>query len=160
MGIYIYTLRAKTISMRLQSGEKVRCNLFAYAYKMESFWPGDFGERGYRLTESNAQRNSENAFRSPDRSGYAVLCSQNSDYEDMPVYRNITAGLWYDSDKFPGEVVGFARSSGSKVEVSSSTSWSTGTYLRGEEWIPYRGRSHIKDGVCSHEREDLPLVVG
>ena len=160
MGIDIYTLRSKTVSMRLQSGEKIRCNLFAYAYKLSSYWPGDYGERGYRLTESNAQRNSDNAFRAPGRSGYACLCTQNGDYADMPVYANITSGLWYDSDKFPGDLVGFARSAGSKIEVSNSTSWSTGKYLRGEEWIPYRRRSHIKDGVCSHEQEDLPLVVG
>lgn len=43
MGVYIYTLRSKVVPLILPSGEKVRANLYSYAYRLTNYWPGDLG---------------------------------------------------------------------------------------------------------------------
>jgi hypothetical protein len=155
MGIYIYTMRAKTVPLVLPFGQKVEANLYSYAYRYSSMWKGDYGYRGYTLTEANAKRNAENVFSSA-RSGPVIMGDIKTGLEGCSVYVDVTAGLWYDTDKFPGTLIGWTKKLGRGYVVADRTEWSKGTKaLRGETWVPIRTRSIMIDGKATYQSEDI-----
>jgi len=155
MGIYIYSLRAKTVAITVPSGEKVRANLYSYSYKHYSMWKGDYGYNSYQLTAENAKRNAENAFAAP-RSGFIILGDPSRGLEGDAVYADVTAAQWWDTDKFPGTLIGWLRKAGKGWTVADRTEWSKGTKaLRGETWVPIRTRSVMIDGRATYQSEDI-----
>jgi len=155
MGIYIYTMRAKTIPLVMPSGEKVAANLYSYAYRYSSMWRGDYGYKGYTFTAENAARNAERTFSSP-RSGVIIMGDVKGGLEGSGVYTDVTAGLWYDTDKFPGTLVGWVRKAGRGYVVADRTEWSKGTKAhRDGVWVPVRTRSVMVDGKATYQSEDL-----
>ena len=155
MGVYIYSIRAKTVPLVMPFGQKVAANLYSYAYRLTSVWPGDYGYRGYKLTETNTSRNADNVFSSP-RSGVVIVGDAKSGLEGASVYADVTAGLWYDTDKFPGNLIGWTKKVGKSYVVVDRTEWSKGTKaLRGDQWVPIRTRSVMIDGKATYQSEDL-----
>jgi hypothetical protein len=155
MGIYIYSLRAKTVALVVPSGEKVRANLYSYAYRYTSMWKGDYGYNSHQLTVENTKRNADNAFAAP-RSGFVIMGDMEQGLEGCSVYTDVTASTYYDTDKFPGTLIGWVRKEGKRLTVADRTEWSKGTKaLRGEVWVPIRTRSILIDGKYKYESEDI-----
>jgi hypothetical protein len=155
MGVYIYSIRAKTVPVVMPFGQKVEANLYSYAYRLTSVWPGDYGYRGYKLTETNTERNASAVF-AKDRSGVVIVGDLKDGLEGHGVYTDVTAGLWYDTERFPGTLIGWVKKVGKSYVVVDRTEWSKGTReLRGEQWVPVRTRSVMVDGVAKYESEDI-----
>lgn len=155
MGIYIYSLRAKTVTITVPAVGKVKANLYSYSYKHYSMWKGDYGYNSYQLTAENAKRNAENAFAAP-RSDYVILGDLSRGLEGDAVYRDVTAAQWWDTDKFPGTLIGWLRKAGKGWIVADRTEWSTGTKtLRDGVWVPIRTRSILIDGKYQYQSEDI-----
>jgi hypothetical protein len=155
MGIYIYSLRAKTVSITVPGAGKVKANLYSYSYKHYSMWKGDYGYNSYQLTAENAKRNAENAFAAP-RSGFVVMGDLSRGLEGDAVYRDVTAAQYWDTDKFPGTLIGWLRKVGKGYTVADRTEWSKGTKaLRGETWVPIRTRMIMIDGKPTYQSEDI-----
>lgn len=153
MGVYIYSLRAKTVALTMPSGENVRANLYSYAYRMTSYWKGDRGYNSYNLTVENTKRHADNAFAQP-RSGVVIvgdLGDGRKDLEGHSIYTDVTASQWWDTDRFPGTLIGWVALDGKRYKVSDRTPWSEGKTLRGETWLPYRSRSVMVDGKATRE---------
>jgi len=72
MGVYCYSIRAKTVAITLPDGSKVKANLYSYAYKLSSYWKGDRGYNSYQFMVNNTERNADQVFAKP-RSGYVIL---------------------------------------------------------------------------------------
>ena len=154
MGIYIYSLRSKTVSL-----DGIKANLYAYAYKQSSIWPGDYGFREYSLVESNTKRHAANVFQSP-RTGLVVMgtANPNDDFIDSTVYKDVTKPIWYDCDRFEGTPVGFVARKGKKYTIADRTGWSANGKVFVEarnEYVPYRSRSIMVDGKIHHQQELL-----
>jgi len=156
MGVYIYSIRAKTVALTMPSGEKVRANLYSYAYRLTSYWKGDPGYNSYKLTERNTERNADSVFSSP-RSGVIIMGDLKDGLEGHGVYRDVTASQWWDTEAFPGTLIGWVQKAGKGYAVSDRTEWSKGTKsLRGDVWVPVRTRSVMVDGKATYQSEDLP----
>lgn len=150
MGVYIYSLRAKTVALTMPSGSVVRANLYSYAYRMTSYWRGDRGYNSYNLTVENTKRNADNAFAQP-RSGVVIVGEMERGLEGLCVYNEVTASQWWDTDKFPGTLIGWVEKVGKRYKVSDRTGWSEGKTMRGETWVPYRSRCVMVDGKATRE---------
>ena len=150
MGVYCYSIRAKTIAVTLPDGSKVRANLYSYAYKLSSVWRGDYGYNSYRLTVNNTERNADQVFAKP-RSGVIVVGDPERDLEGDAVYTDVTASQWWDTDRFPGALLGWLERDGKGWRVADRTKWSEGKTLRGEVWLPFKSRSVMVDGKATRE---------
>lgn len=153
MGVYIYSLRAKTVALTMPSGENVRANLFSYAYKMTSYWRGDRGYNSYNLMVENTKRHGANAFEAP-RSGVVIVGDLDDGRAGLvgnSVYTDVTSGEWCDVERFPGTLIGWVDMVGKALVVADRTKWSEGKTLRGEVWLPYRSRSVMVDGKATRE---------
>lgn len=165
MGIYIYSLRAKTVQLAV-SGTKVSAHLYSYAYRYSSMWRGDYGYNAHKLVEANTQRHAENVFGvrpsalCPDEAGcfgvpYVIIGDLKQGLDGSSVYANVTAPIWYDTDKFPGTPVGWVQKVGKSYALADRTEWSKGTKaLRGDAWVPIRTRSVMVDGRATYESVD------
>ena len=106
MGVYVYSLRKKKIPVHI-NGEKILANLFDYSYKIsyscEDYWgsPLPSHVRSYNLIKRNTERRAQEALESYD-GGYVIV----GEGDGASIYKNVTHGLWYDTDGFPGEHVG------------------------------------------------------
>jgi hypothetical protein len=151
MGVYIYSLRAKTVALTMPSGEKVRANLYSYAYKMTSYWKGDRGYNSYNLMVENTKRHGSNAFDAP-RSGVVIVGDAKDDLDGHSVYTNVTTGEWCDVERFPGTLVGWVERVGKSLRVADRTKWSSGQVHDNGVWKPYRSRSVMVDGKATTEQ--------
>lgn len=157
MGVYIYSLRAKTVSL-IVSGTKVSAHLYSYAYRYSSMWRGDYGYNSYKLTESNTERNAANVLGPCPSVPYVIVgdLKERGGLDGSTVYADVTKPVWYDTDKFPGTLVGWVRKVGKSYQLSDRTQWSEGTKaLRGDEWIPIRTRSIMIDGKATYQSVDI-----
>jgi hypothetical protein len=154
MGIYCYTLRAKTVQLVMPSGAKVAANLMSYAYKLSSMWRGDYGYKSYTFTTENAKRNADNAFAST-RSGVVIIGEVKDGLEGASVYEDLTDGVWFDCDGFPGKLVGWVQKAGRGYAVADRTKWCHGSVHRDGAWVPMRERTVMVDGKATEEMEDL-----
>lgn len=162
MGVYVYSLRAKTIALTMPFGEKLHANMFSFAYRLANVWPGDRGYHGYMLTVENTDRNADNEFKNPDRSGVVVVGDyatiKSGKLEGHAVYTDVTAATWVDTEKFPGTFIGWIAKAGKGYRVADHTKWSDVLVQSdgGDSWIPMRSRSVLVGNKIEQER----VIVG
>jgi len=145
MGVYIYTLRAKTKPLHVLGLGTVRANLYCYAYRYTSYWKGDPGERSYTFMTENAERNARNAFANYT-GGHVIICSDedlkggNKSLEGRTVYTNVTEPVYVDTVKFPGNHVGWVGLQGKGLYLSKQTPWRNVVVTQGPILGPQRQR--------------------
>lgn len=149
MGVYIYTLRKRTLPIWVE-GERIVANLFSYAYK--DWWGFAFGEEERRrnFIRDNAARRAQEAWDS-ERSGYVVMGDPEYGWEDCAVYRDLQKPLWYDTDKLPATIVGYLHKIGRKWVVTPESSWQPFKRMVDGEWVPHERRFVIRDGQAHEE---------
>lgn len=159
MGIYVYSVRAKTINLIINH-EKVSANLYSYAYRYTSMWRGDYGYNSYKMTESNTERNAQNVFGDRQTIPYVIVGDLKTGLDDCSVYANVTKPVHYDTDKFPGTFIGWTKkATDNRYYLCDQTEWTKGSKVfRDNVWVPIRTRSIIIDGVCTYQSEDLPAA--
>lgn len=161
MGVYVYSLRKYTVGLLIPGEaryQRVKANLYSYAYKLHSPWPGDYGYRGYKLTEENTVRRAKEAW-DTDRSGIVIM-GDVGQLEGRSVYKDITAPLYYDTENFPGTQIGWVgpRRNGTHgtYTLTDRTEWTHGKLKDGEQWVPFRSMSIMEDGKPKYIQEILP----
>lgn len=177
MGVYIYSLRAKTIQLTTDGAahlgpqfalpSKITAHLYSYAYRYTSLWRGDYGYKSYKLTESNTERHALNVWANAadNRASPGAVESipfvvvgdlkEKDGLDGHSVYADVTKPIHYDTDKFPGTLVGFVRKVGTRYQLTDHTEWSKGTKaLRGDAWVPVRTRTVMIDGKPVYQSED------
>lgn len=160
MGVYVYSLRAKTVALMMpDGGPKAIANLFSYAYRLS--WSDD-DDRGYRLLVSNTERNANAVFRKDGRSGVVIVgdMSKPDGINGDAVYTNLSASQWYDTDKFPGTFVGWIEKVGRTYRVVDHTSWSECRVMHSTSngdgpWISQRTRSVFVNGKIERQAIDI-----
>lgn len=161
MGIYIYSLRARTVQLSI-GGSKVTAHTYKYAYKQYSMWKGDYGYNSYKLTETNTERNAHSAMGNRTVVPYIIIDNDIPSLKGLDgatVYANVTAPLWWDCEKFPGDIVGWVKRVGRSFVLTDRTEWSTGSQCeRNGEWRNVRTRSIMIDGKYEYQVEDLGPV--
>lgn len=165
MGIYVYTLRKKTIPVTLASGETVGANLFSYAYR----YCGDYEDirdayrlsteekkyaRSYRMRASNASRLADAAFAAP-RSGIFVMGDEEK-LDGCAVYDGLTKPVWYDCNKKVwGNTLGFLKRSGKRWLLSQTSEWREVSVGTKDGWVKRLERDTVRDGEIHKEIEGL-----
>jgi len=143
MGVYIYTMRTKTLPLNVLGTGTVQANLYSFAYRYTSYWKGDRGYNSYNLMCSNAHRHAHDAF-AKDRSGYVIVGDLDDGklkLEGHNVYRNVREAIWTDTERFPGELVGWVGVQGKGLYLAKQTPWRNVQTLEGDTWIAKRQRS-------------------
>src|SRR3954463_12446809 len=108
MGIYIYSIRAKTVPL-IVSGIKTSAHLYSYAYNYRSMWRGDQGYNSYKMTESNTKRNAETVFGIRKSVPFVIVGDTKTGLDQCTVYADVTKPIWCDTEKFPGTVIGWVK---------------------------------------------------
>jgi hypothetical protein len=158
MGIYIYSLRSRTVQLAV-NGAKVSAHLYSYAYRHSSMWKGDYGYNGYKLTEANTERNAHNVMGKGATVPYVIVgdFKDKGGIEGDTVYANVTAPIWYDTDRFPGTIIGWVQKVGRGYVLADRTTWSEARALRDGVWVPIRTRIIMIDGKDVYQSEDLAV---
>jgi hypothetical protein len=139
MGINIYTLRSRTVSVVMPSGATVEANLFSYAYRLIFFYEDPCflskdekrRARSYKAMTARAAALANKAMRSA-RSGLIVLGDADK-LAGSTVHEGPTESLWYDCDKpVFGPILGFLRKNGRKWAVSLESEWRSTEVLQSD----------------------------
>ena len=159
MGVYEYTMRAKTVQLHVLGTGFVLANLYSFAYRYTSYWKGDRGYNAYNLMTTNAQRRAEEAFYKYNQdggNGYVIVGDLDDGklkLEGHNVYRGVKSGSWTDTERFPGTLVGWVGVQGKSLFLSDRTPWSEGQVCDDDgTWKPYKSRSILEHGIVRHER--------
>lgn len=147
MGVYIYTLRAKTVSLGVLGMGKVRANLLSYAYKYSSYWRGDPGEKSYTFMTENAERNAENAF-ATYQGGHVIMGDLDDGLlklEGCAVYTDLKEAVYVDTVKLKANHVGWVGVQGKSLYLAKVTPWRNVTVIQGPILGPQRQRSVMDD---------------
>lgn len=145
MGVYIYTLRARTVALHVVGTGTVRANLYCYAYRYTNYWKGEPGYRSYTFRTENAERNAHKAF-AKYTGGHVIMCSDDDlkegikALEGRSVYTNVTEPVYVDTVKFPGTRVGWVGVQGNGLYLSKQTPWRQVTVTEGPILGPQRQR--------------------
>jgi hypothetical protein len=154
MGVYIYTLRSKTVSLGVLGLGKVRANLLSYAYKYTSYWPGERGYKSYKFMTENAERNAERAFEAY-QGGYVIMGDLDDGLlklEGHSVYTNLQEAVYVDTVKLKANHVGWVGVQGKSLYLSKQTPWRNVTVLSGDTPGPQRQRLVMDNlGVVTQE---------
>lgn len=136
MGIYVYTLRSRTVALGVTGLGKVRANLLCFAYRYTSYWKGDPGERSYTFMTENAARNAEKAFASYT-GGHVIICSDDdlkaglTSLEGRSVYTDLKECVYYDTERLKANHVGWVGVQGKSLYLAKQTPWREVTVLEG-----------------------------
>lgn len=105
MGTYFYSLAKRNINATLPSGEEVTVFNFPYRFKPGGSWRS---EQAQEKVMQVHERTAKNVIESNPRwSGYVSLDASDG-FRYSYVYKlNDEAWSWYDSNPFPGKLVGF-----------------------------------------------------
>lgn len=147
MGVYIYTLRAKTVALGVLGMGKVRANLLSFAYRYTSYWKGDPGYRSYTFMTENAERNAEIAF-SKYTGGYVIMGDLDEGLlklEGCPVYHDLKEAVYVDTVRLKANHVGWVGVQGKSLYLSKATPWRNVTVLSGDRPGPQRQRYVMDD---------------
>jgi hypothetical protein len=154
MGVYIYTMRAKTLPLYIFPDGDVQANLYSFAYRYTSYWKGDRGYNSYNLMCSNAHRHAHDAF-AKERSGYVIVGDLDDgrlNLEGHSVYKDVKEAIWTDTERFPGTLVGWVGVQGKSLILTDRTPWAEGKVCDEGMWKPYKSRSILEHGIVRHER--------
>lgn len=163
MGVYIYTLRSKTVALGVLGLSKVRANLLSYAYRHTSYWKGDPGERSYTFMTENAERNAEKAF-ATYQGGYVIMGDLDDGLlklEGCPVYHDLKEAVYVDTVKLKANHVGWVGVQGKSLYLAKVTPWRQVTVVQGPILGPQRQRYTMDDcGKITQEviREGSDMV--
>jgi len=154
MGVYIYTLRSKTVALGVLGLGKVRANLLSYAYRYTSYWKGDPGERSYSFMVENAERNAHKAFASY-QGGYVIMGDLDDGLlklEGHSVYHDLKEAVYVDTVKLKANHVGWVGVQGKSLYLAKQTPWRNVTVLSGDNPGPVRQRLVMDDlGLVAQE---------
>lgn len=147
MGVYIYTLRSKTVALGVLGLGTVRANLLSFAYRYTSYWPGDRGYKGYKFMTENAERNAERAFEAY-QGGYVIMGDLDDGLlklEGHAVYTDLKEAVYVDTVKLKANHVGWVGVQGKSLYLSKQTPWRNVTVLSGDIPGPQRQRLVMDD---------------
>jgi len=116
MGIYLYTMR-KERRVADFNGESVTVWAYKYARKVA----GSVFRKTppWEVRQDNAALD---AFYQYEKNGKGLVATGFEPGE--PVYREATRAVWYDTDKFPGELIGFIHADGrGRLTVKEFSPW-------------------------------------
>jgi hypothetical protein len=154
MGVYIYTLRSKTVSLGVTGLGKVRANLLSYAYRYTSYWKGDPGERSYTFMTENAERNAHAAF-AKYQGGYVIMGDLDEGLlklEGSPVYHDLKEAVYVDTVRLKANHVGWVGVQGKSLYLSKQTPWRNVIVTQGPILGPQRQRLVMDNlGVVTQE---------
>lgn len=155
MGVYIYTMRAKTVPLHVLGTGKVRANLYSFAYRHTSYWKGERGYKSYTFMTENAERNANAAF-AKYTGGYVIVGDLDDGLlklEGHSVYTNVQEAVYVDTVKLKGTHVGWVGVQGKGLYLAKQTPWADCKVLDGDTWKPKRYRSTMDAlGVIHHEQ--------
>lgn len=141
MGIYVYTLRKRALNLHHDSPNglsRAVCNFFSYAYKeWSSYAWDDRVERRRQFIRDNAGRAAERAW--DETSHELVVIADEKPQDGDAVYKDPQRPVWYDTDGFPGQLVGFLQKRGGQWHLVDATPW---------QMMLFGG----SDGRCSERR--------
>jgi hypothetical protein len=145
MGVYVYTLRKKTITLQTQDGP-VKARLCSFAYKpLYSYFLTPINEETQRR-QAAYLRGARNAF-DTYHGGYVVVVD-NSDIEGAHVYRDMTQPTWTDTANFPGTPVGVVKIVGKRLHLAQESNWLAGGVVNDRL---FKYRTTLKDGTFQDE---------
>ena len=124
MGVYRFLHRAPTRLIKI-GDEVVEAHCFSYSYREPGTFSSAACNRRISVKEAAAERSWENR-----KSDYAITCDVDGSALNHSVYRNVRRGFWWDTDEFPGELVGFVGSRGGNsgpLPVVYATGWESCT---------------------------------
>jgi hypothetical protein len=107
MGTYLYSLAKRNITATLPNGAEVKLFNFPYRFKPSGSWSA---EKRQEQVMKVHERTAEKVMERPDFSGHIVLdgFSTGRSVRYSYVYKlNDGVWLWYDSNPFPGTLIGF-----------------------------------------------------
>lgn len=160
MGVYIYTLRAKTRMIQL-NGKRVKAHLFMYLCRSDELEsePSAGFFLNYNETRRRIRRRAKmldshivRALKIKNESEVVIVANQNNDgvinYQDADVYINCNKSSWTDCYDFPGTLVGFLHVEGKRLVVKpESATWYTTDFRKGYCKI----RSVVRNGEIEKE---------
>jgi hypothetical protein len=163
MGVYIYTLRSKTVPLSVLGLGKVRANLLSYAYKYSNYWRGEPGYKSYTFMTENAERNAEKAFANY-QGGYVIMGDLDDGLlklEGNSVYTNLQEAVYVDTVKLKANHVGWVGVQGKGLYLSKQTPWRQVTVLEGPILGPQRQRfvmDNLGQITCEVQREGSDYI--
>lgn len=149
MGIYLYTMRKETRVADF-NGERVTVRAFRFARKVV----GSIfrNTTAWEVRQDNA---AIEAFAQYIKNGKGLVATELD--AGAPVYCDATKAVWYDTDKFPGELIGFLhKDSRGRLSVKEAGPW--------EKFTPFVAEPHWRreratgDGKFIVEKQ--PYVEG
>ena len=121
MGVYVYTLRAREITLRLPGEETEKARLFSFAYK--PYWTTP--TKDARRREARCDATADHAFASYT-GGLVIegdLEKGLAGLDGAYVYRNATRPRWSDCNPFPGTPAGIVQVRDGKAYLTDSGPW-------------------------------------
>jgi hypothetical protein len=124
MGMYVYTMRKRTVKIQLPCGEIVDANLMLFDSLANS--DGFFKKPTAEDKRREARLKKADQVAAAARSGYVVeggmchtrpLKNRRIDYNEAKVYDNVTSGVWCDSLPFPGRLIGLLKKNKGRWQV-------------------------------------------
>lgn len=147
MGVYIYTLRSKTVALGVLGLGKVRANLLSYAYKYTNYWRGEPGYKSYTFMTENAERNANTAFANY-QGGYVIMGDLDDGLlklEGHSVYTDLKEAVYVDTVRLKANHVGWVGVQGKSLYLSKQTPWREVNVLQGPILGPQRQRLTMDD---------------
>jgi hypothetical protein len=114
MGMYVYTMRKRTVKIELPTGEIVDANLMLCDFRANT--RSVFKKPSVEDKRREDRLKKAEQIAAAPRSGYVVESYGVSkdkngriDYSEAKVYDNVTSGVWCDSHPFPGRLIGLLK---------------------------------------------------
>jgi hypothetical protein len=144
MGTYLYNLRTKHATVHTSDGPQA-ANLFSYAYKewLTTAWERDV-ERRRQFIRRNAERVAQRAWETTE---HRLVILGDKPEEGAPVYGELTSPVWFDTGRFPGQLLGFLRRCGRRWVLSDRSFWQP----RQRDGIRFWVRQHATQGTSVQE---------
>ncbi len=106
MGTYLYSLTKRNIKASLPNGKETQLFNFAYRFKPSGSWSA---EKRQEQVMKVHERTAANVMERSDFSGHIILDGFGSGSVRYSYVYKLNEGswLWYDSNPFPGTLIGF-----------------------------------------------------
>lgn len=170
MGTYTYLLRKKTIPVEI-NGARYDAHCFSYNNRSsdeeEPVFLSNDSPTAKRRRKSIKRKFTiaENVFNNENFTGTVILCDDGDHPAGKPVYVNVSKHFWYDTEEFPGKLVGWIEDKprGPKgFYLTDETPWS-GCWKTaiGEEGLPveFERRSVVDSYADNGLREERRFIL-